>query len=182
VSKRNRASKTEGTGLMSKSASGWTVETMAMHFDELRSADARLRQADERFNDERDRRYTEVNIEKEKALKIKETADLAALSLARESQTYKEQQNDALRDKNLAESGVYARSTDVDASIEKLGKTFNSQFEALLTKLEPFMNGSIQQRGQQQGSKLVWGLIATGIFLVAAVVGAVVALASIAHP
>jgi hypothetical protein len=125
----------------------WTVDTYAAHNEAMRVAD-------HRFEDERDRRYTEVNIEKEKALKIKETADLAALSLARESQTYKEQQNDALRDKNLAESGVYARASDVDKSIEKLANTFNAQFETLLTKLEPFMNGTIQQKGLQQGSQL----------------------------
>ena len=54
----------------------WTVQTYAAHNEAMRKES-------QRFEDERDRRYTEVNIEKEKALKIKETADLAALSLAR---------------------------------------------------------------------------------------------------
>ena len=44
---------------------------------------AAVRESDLRFEAERDRRYTEVNLEREKALKIKETADLAALELAR---------------------------------------------------------------------------------------------------
>ena len=75
----------------------WTVDTLHAHY-------AALREADLRFSDERDRRYSEGNTLREKALTIKETADLAALSLARESQTYKEQQNDALRDKALADN------------------------------------------------------------------------------
>ena len=62
----------------------WTIETYAAHSEALRVADRR-------FFDERDRRYTEVNIEREKALKIKETADRDAMALAREAQTYKEQ-------------------------------------------------------------------------------------------
>lgn len=146
----------------------WTVETYAAHNEAMRIEA-------QRFEDERDRRYTEVNIEKEKALKIKETADLAALSLARESQTYKEQQNDALRDKNLADSGVYARTADVDASIEKLGKSFNAQFDSLLTKLEPFMNGTIQQRGQQQGSQITKANLYAAIGIFATIAAVVVA-------
>lgn len=130
-----------------------------------------LREDARRFEEERDRRYTEVNIEREKALKIKETADRDAMALARESQTYKEQQSDILRDKNLAESGVYARTADVDASIEKLGLTVTAQIEALLTKIEPFMSGSISQTGQQQGAKITWGKIYAAITAGAAVLG-----------
>lgn len=150
---------------------GWTLESYAIHAEALRMAD-------QRFDDERDRRYTEVNIEKEKALKIKETADLAALSLARESQTYKEQQNDALRDKNLSESGVYATTASVNSAIEKLEQGVAASFEALMGKLEPFMNGSIQQKGADQGAQvtkanlyaavgLLVGLIAVFNFLAA---------------
>lgn len=94
-------------------AAGWTIETYAAHNEAMRLADKEL-------IDERDRRYAEVNVEKEKALKIKETADLAALELARESQTYKEQQNDVLRDKSLADSGVYATNSSVAAAINSL--------------------------------------------------------------
>lgn len=115
--------------------SGWTIATLKEYTD-LQIA------AEMRFAEERDRRYTEVNIEKEKALKIKETADLAALSLARESQTYKEQQNDALRDKNLQDSGVYAKTSDVA-----------QMFNDLTKKLDPFLTYvTAQQGGAQQGN------------------------------
>jgi len=75
---------------------------------------AALRDADRRFEDERDRRYTEVNIEREKALKIKETADLAALQLAREIQTYKDEKANELREQISSERGLYATNKDID--------------------------------------------------------------------
>jgi hypothetical protein len=136
----------------------WTVETYAVHNEAMR-------RESQRFEDERDRRYTEVNIEKEKALKIKETADLAALSLARESQTYKEQQNDALRDKNLSESGVYATNASLskvaedirastDLAIQGLATQTAKTLSEFMAEIKPFMNGSIQQEGQQQGTRI----------------------------
>jgi hypothetical protein len=73
-----------------------------------------LRVADRRFEDERDRRYSEVNIEREKALKIKETADLAALQLAREIQTYKDEKANELREQISSERGLYATNKDID--------------------------------------------------------------------
>ena len=73
-----------------------------------------LREADLRFQEERDRRYAEVNIEREKALKIKETADLAALQLAREIQTYKDEKANELREQINSERGLYATNKDID--------------------------------------------------------------------
>jgi len=73
-----------------------------------------IRAADMRFNEERDRRYAEVNIEREKALKIKETADLAALQLAREIQTYKDEKANELREQINSERGLYATNKDID--------------------------------------------------------------------
>ena len=70
--------------------------------------------ANERFQQERDRRYAEVNIEREKALKIKETADLAALQLAREIQTYKDEKANELREQINSERGLYATNRDLE--------------------------------------------------------------------
>ena len=63
---------------------------------------------------ERDRRYAEVNIEREKALKIKETADLAALQLAREIQSYKDEKANQLREQINSERGLYATNKDLE--------------------------------------------------------------------
>jgi hypothetical protein len=73
-----------------------------------------LRTADMRFEEERDRRYSEVNIEREKALKIKETADLAALQLAREIQSYKDEKANQLREQINSERGLYATNKDIE--------------------------------------------------------------------
>lgn len=97
-------------------ASGWTVETYAIHNEALRGAEYR-------FQEERDRRYAEVATEREKALKIKETADLAALGLAREIQTYKDEKANQLREQINSERGHYATKDDLTAAIDKLGET-----------------------------------------------------------
>jgi hypothetical protein len=78
---------------------GPEVVTLREHLEALRAAD--------------DRRYAEVNVEKEKALKIKETADLAALQLAREIQTYKDEKANELREQIGSERGLYATKDDV---------------------------------------------------------------------
>ncbi len=78
------------------------METVSLreHIEALRAAD--------------DRRYAEVNIEREKALKIKETADLAALQLAREIQSYKDEKANQLREQINSERGLYATNKDLD--------------------------------------------------------------------
>ena len=164
----------------------WTIETYAAYSEALRAADRR-------FNDERDRRYTEVNIEKEKALKIKETADLAALSLARESQTYKEQQNDALRDKNLSESGVYATNASLskvaddirastEASIQSLANATSKSINDFMEELKPFMSGSLRQEGQQTGSTFTRTQIIAYIGLGTGLLAALYTIYHLLHP
>jgi len=73
-----------------------------------------LREADQRLDHERDRRYTEVNIEREKALKIKEVADLKALDLAREIQIYKDEKANELREQINSERGLYVTKTEIE--------------------------------------------------------------------
>jgi hypothetical protein len=114
----------------------WSVQAYIIHNEAMRAAS-------QRFNDERDRRYAEVNVEKEKALKIKETADLAALSLARESQVYKDQQADVMREKNLAASGIYATNADLAGVVEKMEKT-----------LKPIIEFVNTQQGASKGNEL----------------------------
>jgi len=164
----------------------WNIGTYAAHADALRAADCR-------FNDERDRRYTEVNIEKEKALKIKETADLAALSLARESQVYKEQQNDVIRDKNLRDSGVYATNESLskvaddirastDAAIHDLATATSKSISDFMAELKPYMSGALRQEGQQTGSILTRGQIISYIALATGILGGIYTLTHILHP
>jgi hypothetical protein len=90
------------------------------YFEALRAGDAQLRAADEKFHAERDRRYAEVNVEKEKALKIKETADLAALQLAREIQTYKDEKANELREQISSERGRYVTREELASSVREL--------------------------------------------------------------
>jgi hypothetical protein len=116
--------------------------------------EALLREAD-------DRRYAEVNIEREKALKIKETADLAALQLAREIQTYKDEKANELREQINRERGLYATHDDMKAVSDRL--------EALIQPLTTFVNA---QQGVHQGGTDARATI-TSVVSVAAVLLAV---------
>ncbi len=73
----------------------------------LREHLAALREADQRFERERDRRYLEVAREQARALQIKETADLTALDLARQIQTYKDEKANELREQINSERNLY---------------------------------------------------------------------------
>lgn len=134
----------------------WSVQAYIIHNEAMRAAS-------QRFNDERDRRYAEVNVEKEKALKIKETADLAALSLARESQVYKDQQADVMREKNLAASGIYATNADLANVVEKMEKT-----------LKPIIEFVNMQTGASKGSEFTWGKIFASIGAFGVIIGIIV--------
>lgn len=67
-----------------------------------------------RISEERDRRYAEVNIEREKALKIKEEADRRALELAREIQAFRDEKANGLLDLVKSERGSYATNKDLE--------------------------------------------------------------------
>ena len=117
----------------------WSTEAYILHNEAMRTAD-------EKYHAERDRRYTEVKVEAEKAIKVKETADLAALTLARESQLYKDQQADIMREKNLSSSGIYATNADLAKVVEKMEQTLKPIIE--------FVNG---QQGVDKGTSLTKG-------------------------
>jgi hypothetical protein len=89
------------------------------YFEALRHADDRLREADIRFASERDRRYTEIRHEQEKALRIKDEADKIALDLARQIQTYKDEKANELREQISRERGLYITQDQHDAVIQR---------------------------------------------------------------
>jgi hypothetical protein len=108
----------------------------------LREYLAAVHESDLRFDAERDRRYTEVNLEREKALKIKETADLAALELAREIQTYKDEKANELRSQIERERGAYVTQEQLAATVR--------EYTVALKPLTDFVAG---QRGRQGGQE-----------------------------
>lgn len=126
-------------------SNGWTLDTLQAHITSLIDANERLNERldseRERFNQERDRRYSEVNIEREKALKIKEEADKAALGLSRENQIYKDEKANQLREQINSERGSYATKDDLTAAVREMSVT--------MAPLTAFVSG---QRGELTGS------------------------------
>lgn len=133
----------------------WTVDTLAVHH-------AALRECDLAFQHERDRRYHELAVEREKALKIKETADLAALELAREIQTYKDEKANQLREQLGKERLEYASKGDLKAATEKIEET-----------LKPIIEFIASQRGQNRGTDNVWKYIFAAATFVFGILGAI---------
>lgn len=74
---------------------GWTIDTLKEHFEALRAADQR-------------------------ALSIKETADLRALELVSENQAYKEEKANKLREQIGEERGRYPTKDDLAAVVREL--------------------------------------------------------------
>jgi uncharacterized protein YaaW (UPF0174 family) len=100
----------------------------------LREHLAALRDADRRFYEERDRRYAEVAGARAEALKIKEEADKVALELARQIQTYKDEQHNGLlqqldrdRAKSVTQAELKAAVEKLEATIDPLGAYFSNQ-------------------------------------------------------
>lgn len=110
---------------------GWV--TLKEHFDALRAADQR-------------------------ALAIKETADLAALELARQIQTYKDEKANELREQINSERGLYATKTDLAQAVDKV--------EALIKPQQDYVR---LQTGQTKGIGMATGTIITIISALASV-------------
>lgn len=94
-----------------------------------------------RFLQERDRRYAEVQTERDKAEVI-----------ARETQTYKDMKANELREQLAAERLEYASKSDLKAAIETITAT-----------LKPIVEFVASQQGSRQGSSDFRQLIAWGI-------------------
>jgi len=136
------------SGETEKSVSGWTTDTYAAHM-------AALWAAQSRFEAERDRRYAEIALERERALKIKEQADRDALGLAREIQTYKDEKANELREQIGSERGLYATKNDLVGVVEKLEAT-----------IKPLADYIAADRGRGVGASAVWGAIALAVSLI----------------
>ena len=102
-----------------------------------------LSERDRRYSEvsaERDRRYGEVSAARAEALKIKEQADRDALKLARDQQTYKDEQGNKLREQLNAERGEYATHAEIKSAVEKLE-----------TAIAPVINYVVSQQGRSGG-------------------------------
>jgi len=157
--------------MTNSSSEEWTIKTLHEYYGALRVAD-------KEFQIERDRRYAEVATERALAMKIKETADLAALELARESQVYKDERNDAMREQSLSQTGIYATHADVALVAENMSKSINAVAERMESALKPVAAFISAQQGVTQGSEITTGKLYGAIAAVAAIV---VIMATIFH-
>jgi hypothetical protein len=117
----------------------------------LREHLAVVREADKRFEQERDRRYSEVAIEREKALEIKNEADKAALALAREIQTYKDENADKLRAQFENERVGYPDR--FRGELDKLAESITEVATKLEGQIKPLYDYINKQQGLSSGGE-----------------------------
>ncbi len=136
----------------------WTLPTLKIYCDALTLANKDLMI-------ERDRRYAEVSLEKEKALKIKDEADKAALGLAREIQMYKDEKANQLREQISSERGSMATKEDLAAITREL--------TAMIQPLATYVAGMAGEGRKSTSSvanivaavSVIYGVVATiGVF------------------
>ena len=109
---------------------------------------ADMRKADDKFQQERDRRYTEVKNAEEKALKIKEDADKVARELASQNQKDKDEQHNGLLKQHADFVAKAATQNDLKALEDKFA-----------TALKPVSDYMTSTQGQKQGSDVTIGKI-----------------------
>jgi vacuolar-type H+-ATPase subunit H len=107
---------------------------------------AALRVADQKFSDERDRRYSEVKLAEEKALAIKSTSDDKALLLARDIQDLKDEKANNLREQINSERGQYATKDDLANAGREVAAT--------LTPIKDFVSGAAGRAGAAAETRL----------------------------
>ena len=146
---------------------GWTLDTLQEHFQALSDAD-------NKFMAERDRRYAEVNTEREKALKIKEEADKAALGLAREIQSYKDEKANQLREQITGERGSFATKEDLAAAMREIN--------AQISPINSFVVGAGAQTKGTQNSIANIVSIASVIYAIVATIGGLIVLTKTPPP
>lgn len=139
---------------------GWTMETLKEHTDALRAAD-------ERFQTERDRRYSEVADQRAAALTIGKTADDKALELSRELQQYKDDKADKARDTALSERGGFVTKGDLELVVTRIEDSLKPLFEFVAS-----------QKGIVQGTQLTTAKLFGFIAAAGTISGIVVALIS----
>jgi hypothetical protein len=123
------------------------IQIRETHRLELAAMDSRLRE-------ERDRRYAEVALEREKALKIKEEADKAALALQRLDQTYKDEQGNKLREQINSERNTYVTTDQLAAAVREM-----------TSKIQPLNDYVSGQQGKGQGGDRIVQIL--GLLLLA---------------
>ena len=158
------------TGETERSPSGWTIDTLKVLSDEReRFGEQRLAWA-EKFENERDRRYSEVKNAEEKALRIKEEADKAALGLAREIQTYKDEKANELREQISRERGEYVSRTE-----------YLVQLKGIEDTLKPIRDYIASQQGRSAGIGASAATLIAVVTIVLTVVGLIIAVIIATH-
>lgn len=112
------------------------------------------------------REFDKLREADQRALSIKETADLAALELARDHQRYRDEQANRLREQIESERGNYVTRAALEGAVEK--------FDA---ELKPVLTFMAAQQGRSAGVSALSAVLMTLAGLAVAVLSVALVLA-----
>jgi hypothetical protein len=148
-----------GASLTTDPAAGTSAATdisLREYFEALRHSDDKVDLWIYRFYEERDRRFSEVALEREKALKIKETADETARILVAENQAYRDEKANELRAQIEGERGNYLSRSE-----------YLTAHQSLTEKLDAGQKETAERFGRVEAfqSKLLGALALASVFV-----------------
>ncbi len=124
----------------------------------IRSLD-RLRDADQRLADERERFRNELDAAHAKALQVKDIGDTRvaealarALDLARGHQDYRDKQANELREQINSERHLYATKEETEVSRLRLAGELKVHMDTVQALLHPLIEFVNEQRGKRLGA------------------------------
>jgi Flp pilus assembly protein TadB len=129
--------------------SGWTIETYSAHNEALRAAQ-------EKLDEERDRRYRELQA-------VREKAAAEALVLARTAQASRDERDNRLREQISEERGRYVTRSDLAA--------FQERYELAHKPLADYIS---QAQGRERGIGTSTGVLYSVLVLAVAIITAII--------
>ena len=147
--------------------SGWTIETYSAYNEALRIAS-------EKFEEERDRRYREVDAAHDEAVRVKEHSNAEALRLAREAQAYRDERDNRLREQINLERGSYATKDQLDALGQRLEAATDAMEDSYRAAHKPVADYVAAQLGRRAGigesTNVIYALLVLGVAVITAIV------------
>lgn len=145
--------------------SGWTIETYSAHNEALRMAQ-------ERFEDERDRRYREVQAARDEAIQVKEQASQEALRLARAAQNYRDERDNKLREQLNEERSHYVARTELRGLQDHFDQalaSFQQRYEAAHKPLADYVATQLgRDAGVTQSTRIIYSILTLAVAVIVA--------------
>lgn len=127
---------------------------------------------------ERDRRYDDLQEERDRALAEQARLREEALRLAREAQHYRDEQSNNLRAQIEQERGSYVTRVESDQNITRLEALVVSSVERIDVTLKPLVEYVAVQQGRRSGFSSTGAIVVGSVATIGAILTIVIIIAN----